>query len=178
MIPPANTITLMITSGTATPPGQRTEPHDEPAEWPLAEVPALRRRLVLADAEDGERDDDAAQADHGDADGQQQPELSQHRHLREPQRGEGEDGVERDHEQRRAQVAGRLLDRVLGAVDHHLFLDARVHLDRVVDADAEHHRQTRDGHDRQRDAEVAGEAERPDDADEDHRRGAAAASAR
>ena len=33
-----------------------------------------------------------------------------------------------------------LLDRVLGAVDHHLLLDARVHLDRVVDAHAEHHR--------------------------------------
>ena len=36
--------------------------------------------------------------------------------------------------------AGRLLDRVLRAVDDHLLLDARVHLDRVVDADAEHHR--------------------------------------
>ena len=55
----------------------------------------------------------------------------------------------------------------VGAVDDHLLLDARVHLDRVVDADAEHHRQARDRDDRERDAEVAGEAERPDDADED-----------
>ena len=52
------------------------------------------------------------------------------------------------------------------AVDDHLLLDARVHLDRVVDADAEHHGQAGDGDDRQGDAEVAGEAERPDDADE------------
>ena len=65
------------------------------------------------------------------------------------------------------EVARRLLDRVLAAVEDHLLLDARVHLDRVVDADAEHHRKTRDGDDRERDAEVAGEPERPDDADED-----------
>ena len=66
------------------------------------------------------------------------------------------------------EVARRLLDRVLGVVDDHLLLDARVHLDRVVDADAEHHGQAGDGDERQRDAEVAGQAERPDDADEDH----------
>ncbi len=111
--------------------------------------------------------DDRAQADGGDADRQQQAELPDHRHLGEAQRGEGEDGVERDDEQGRTEVAGRLLDRMLGAVDDHLFLDARVHLDRVVDADAEHHGQPGDRHDRERDAEVAGEAERPDDADED-----------
>ena len=64
--------------------------------------------------------------------------------------------------------ARRLLDRVLLAVDDHLLLDARVHLDRVVDAHAEHHRQAGDGDDRERDAEVAGQAERPHDADEDH----------
>ena len=63
--------------------------------------------------------------------------------------------------------ARRLLDRVLRAVDDHLLLDARVHLDRVVDAHAEHHRQAGDGDDRERDAEVAGQAEGPDDADED-----------
>ena len=56
----------------------------------------------------------------------------------------------------------------VGAVDDHLLLDARVHLDRVVDADAEHHGQAGDRDDRERDAEVAGEAERPDHADEDH----------
>ena len=94
------------------------------------------------------------------------------------QRGEREDRVEGDDEQRGPEVAGGLLDRVLGAVDDHLFLDARVHLDRVVDADAEHHREAGDRDDRERDAEVAGEAERPDDADEDHERAAAAASAR
>ena len=60
-----------------------------------------------------------------------------------------------------------LLDRVLGPVDDHLLLDARVHLDRVVDAHAEHHRQAGDRDDRQRDAEVPGEAEGPRDADED-----------
>ena len=49
-------------------------------------------------------------------------------------------GVEGDDQQRRAEVAGRLLDRVGGAVDDDLLLDAGVHLDRVVDADAEHHR--------------------------------------
>jgi hypothetical protein len=42
-----------------------------------------------------------------------------------------------------------------------------VHLDRVVDAHAEHDRQARDRDDRQGDAEVAGQAERPGDADED-----------
>jgi len=31
----------------------------------------------------------------------------------------------------------RLLHRVIGAADQHLFFDARVHLDRVVDADTE-----------------------------------------
>ena len=102
---------------------------------------ALRRRLVLADAEDRERADDAVDADRGDTDGEQQAELPDHRHLGEAQRGEGEDRVEGDDEQRGPEVAGRLLDRVLGPVDDDLFLDARVHLDRVVDADAEHHGQ-------------------------------------
>ena len=51
----------------------------------------------------------------------------------------------------------------------HLLLDARVHLDRVVDADTEHHGEPGDRHDRQRDADVARDAERPDDADEHDR---------
>ena len=127
----------------------------------------LGRRLVLTDAEDRERCHDAADADRGDADREQQPELADHRHLREPQRREGEDRVEGHDEQRGAEVARGLLDRVVGAVDDDLFLDARVHLDRVVDADAEHHGQPADGDDRQRDAEVAGDAERPDHADQD-----------
>ena len=63
-------------------------------------------------------------------------------------------------------------------VDHHLFLDARVHLDRVVDPHAEHHREAGDRHDRERDAQVAGHAEGPDDADQDDPPAAAAASAR
>ena len=41
--------------------GERSEPHGEPAERALAEVAALGRRLVLADAEDRERADDAVQ---------------------------------------------------------------------------------------------------------------------
>ena len=49
-----------------------------------------------------------------------------------------------------------------------LLLDARVHLDRVVDTDAEHHGQAGDRDDRQRDAEVARKTERPHHADEDH----------
>ena len=101
------------------------------------------------------------QADHGDADREQQAEVADHRHLGEAQGQEGEDGVEGDHQQGRAEGARRLLDRVLLPVDHHLLLDARVHLDRVVDAHAEHHREAGDGDDRQRDAEVAGQAEGP-----------------
>ena len=81
---------------------------------------------------------------------------------------EREDRVERDDEQRGPEVARRLLDRVLAAVEDRFLLDARVHLDRVVDADAEHHGQAGDGDDRERDPEVAREPERPDDADEDH----------
>ena len=149
------------------PVGHRPEPDDQPAERALPEVLALGRGLVLADAQDGERHDDAAEADGGDADGEQQAEVADHRHLGEAQGGEGEHRVEGDDQQGRAQVAGRLLDRVGLAVDDHLLLDARVHLDRVVDADAEHHRQAGDGDDGERDAEVAGQAERPDDADED-----------
>ena len=83
---------------------------------------------------------------------EQQPELAEHRHLGEAQRGEGEDRVERHDEQRGAEVPRGLLDRVLRAVDDDLLLDARVHLDRVVDPDAEHHREAGDRHDRQRDA--------------------------
>ena len=104
----------------------------------------------------------------GDADREQQPEVADHRDLGEAQRGEREDRVERHDEQRRPEVARGLLDRVLGAVEDGLLLDARVHLDRVVDADAEHHGQAGDRDDRERDAEVAREAERPDHADEDH----------
>ena len=57
------------------------------------------------------------------------------------------------------------------AIDHHLFLDARVHLDRVVDPYAEHHGEAGDRDDRQRYPEVTGEPERPHDADEDHGQG-------
>ena len=43
---------------------------------------------------------------------EQQAEVAQHRHLGEVQRREREDRVEGDDEQRGAEVAGRLLDRV------------------------------------------------------------------
>ena len=56
---------------------------------------------------------------------------------------------------------------MISAVDHHFLLDPSVHLDRVVDADPEHHREATDGHDRQWDAEVARDSERPDDTDDD-----------
>ena len=49
-------------------------------------------------------------------------------------------------------------------VDDDLFLDPGVHLDRVVDPDAEHDGKTGDGDQRQRDPEEARGAERPDDA--------------
>ena len=147
---------------------QRAEPHREPSECSLAEVATLRRRAVFADAEGGERHDDRVDADHGDADGEEQTEVTDHRDLGEAQGEEGEDGVERDDEQRRAEVARRLLDRMVGAVEDHLLLDAGMQLDGVVDADAEHHRQAGDRHDRQRNAEVAGQPERPQDSDEDH----------
>ena len=142
------------------------EAHDEPSEGPARVVAAPGRALELADAEDREREHDRADADDGDADREQQAEVADHRHLREPQRGEREDRVERDDEQRGAEVAGRLLDRVRRAVDDDLLLDVRVHLDRVVDADPEHHGQPGDRHDGEGDPDVAGESERPHDADE------------
>ena len=52
------------------------------------------------------------------------------------------------------------------AVDDHLFLHTRVHLDRVVDADTQHHGQAGDRHDRERDTDVARDTEGPDDAGE------------
>src|SRR6266545_4730887 len=166
-MPPANTITAITVSGMATPPGNppshTTIRPSGPVRKSLPLVGDLYSRMPSAAS-----GDDAAQADHRDADRQQQPELAEHRHLGEPQGSEGEDGVEGHHQQRRAQVSRRLLDRMRLAVDHHLFLDARVHLDRVVDPYPEHDGQAGDGDDRQRDAEVPGEAEGPDDPDEDH----------
>src|SRR5207244_63331 len=82
------------------------------------------RRLELADAEDRQRDDDRADADHGDADGEQQPELAEHRHLGEPQGGKREDRVEGHDQQRRAQVPRGLLDRMVGPPDEDLLFDA------------------------------------------------------
>src|SRR3546814_5730076 len=61
---------------------------------------------------------------------------------------------------------GGLLDRVRRSIELHLLLHPAVHLHREVDADAEQDRQARDGDDRQRDAQVAGQAEGPDDADQ------------
>ena len=67
------------------------------------------------------------------------PNCADHRHLGEVQRREREDSVEGDDQQRRAEVASRFLNRVRSAINDDLLLDARVHLDGVVDADAEHH---------------------------------------
>ena len=147
---------------------ERAEAHHEAAEVALAEVLAGGRGAELSDAEGGQGQDDRRQADDGDADGQEQAELADHRDLGEAQGGEGEDGVEGDDQQGRAEAASGLLDGVVGSVEDDLLLHAGVHLDRVVDADAEQHGQAGDGDDRQRDAEVAGEAEGPDDAEEDH----------
>jgi len=58
---------------------------------------------------------------------------------------------------------------MIGVVDHDLLFHARVHLDRVVDAHTEHHGETADRHERQRDAEVAREPEGPHHTDEHHR---------
>ena len=63
-------------------------------------------------------------------------------------REEREDRVERHDEQRGPEAARRLLDRVFAPIEDRFLLDARVHLDRVVDADAEHHGQARDRDDR------------------------------
>ncbi len=51
--------------------------------------------------------------------------------------------------------------------DDDLFFDARVHLDRVVDPDPEHDRESGDRDDRERNADVAGDPERPHDTGED-----------
>ena len=136
-------------------PGHAAEEHDEAPERTFAVVARLRRRLVLTDAERGQRAHDRNETDRRDTDREQEPEAADHRNLREAQGREGEDRVERDHEQRGTEVARALLDRMLRVVDDHLLLDARVHLDRVVDADAEHHRQAADRDERERDAEVA-----------------------
>ena len=167
-MPQTKMTTLAIASGIANAARNAAEEHDELPERAFAEVLAGGGGAVLADAEDRERQDDRAEADHGDADREQQPEVADHRDLGEAQGGEREDRIEGHDEQRGPEVPRCLLDRVLAAVEDRFLLDARVHLDRVVDADAEHHREARDRDDRERDAEVAGEAERPHDADEDH----------
>ena len=63
-------------------------------------------------------------------------------------------------------------------VDDDFFLDASVHLDGVVDADAEHDRQPGDRHDGERDPEVPGDAERPDHTDNNDAERRAVATAR
>ncbi len=70
-------------------------------------------------------------------------EFADGRRLGEPQRHEGEDGVEGDDEQGRPEAAGRGLDGVGGAVEDHLLLDPRVHLDGVVHPHAEQDRERR-----------------------------------
>jgi hypothetical protein len=60
---------------------------------------------------------------------------------------------------------------VAGAVELRFLLDPAVQLDREVDADAEQDGQAGDGHDGQRDAEVARQPERPDQADRDDAEG-------
>ncbi len=51
-----------------------------------------------------------------------------------------------------------------GAIENDFFFDAGVHLDRVVHPNPEQNGQCRDRRQRERDAEVADEAERPNEA--------------
>ena len=143
------------------PPGSAAQPHDEAAERPSLKSPALVGLRYSRMPRMASGFDDRADADGDDADGEQPAEVADHRHLGELDGGEGEHGVEGHHQQRRAEAAGRLLDRVRRLVDDHLLLDPGVHLDRVVDADAQHHRQAGDGDERQGDAEVARPGRRP-----------------
>ena len=167
-MPQTKMTTLAIASGIAKRARHAAEEHDDLPEGALAEVLAGGGGAVLADAEDRERQDDRAEADRRDADREQESEVADHRDLGEAQGGEREDRVEGHDEQRRPEVARGFLDRVLAAIEDRFLLDTRVHLDRVVDADAEHHRQAGDRDDRERDPEVARETEGPHDADEDH----------
>ena len=177
-MPPTKMTTLATASGMANACGSGPRRHDEPAERALAEVLPCRRRAVLADAEDGERDDDL----HRQITAMPTASSSPKSRII---------GTLANRRARNAKMASNVTTSsagprlravswigCVGAVEDHLLLDAGVHLDGVVDADAEHHRQTGDRDDRQRDAEVAGEPERPHDADEDDGRAAAAASAR
>ncbi len=120
----------------------------------------------LPDAERRRGDDDADDHEHRDADRQQHAEVADHRDLRDAQCEEGDDAGERGGEQRGREVGERFGDRVGLLVEHHLFLDTVVHLDREVDADTDQDRQTRDGDERQVDPDDAQDRERPQHADE------------
>ena len=176
-MPDSKMTTLTMARGTAVRCGQAAEEHRHPAEAALAEVLALGRRLVLADAEDRQGGDDAAHAHGDDPDDEQGAELADGGRLGEPQRHEGEDGVEGDDEQRRPEAACGGLDGVGGAVEDHLLFDARVHLDGVVHAHAEQDRERGDGGQGERDVEVADEAEPPHEAERPRWRRRAVASA-
>ena len=154
-IPESRMTTLTMANGMAARCGQAPEEHHDPAEASLAEVLALGGRLVLPDAQDRQGGDDAAHAHGDDPDHEQRAELADGGGLGEPQGHEGEDGVEGDDEQRRPEAARRGLDGMRGAVEDDLLLDARVHLDRIVHAHAEQHRERGDGGQGERDAEVA-----------------------
>jgi hypothetical protein len=125
---------------------QRPELDDDLLDEGLA---ALLGGVVLADAEGGRGDDDADDDEHGDADGEQDAEVADHRHLREAQRHERGDAGEHGGDERRAEVGERLADRVLVVVEDDLLLDPVVDLDREVDADADQDRQAGDGDERQ-----------------------------
>ena len=63
------------------------------------------------------------------------------------------DAGERRRDQRRRQVGEVSAIGWSSLVEHHLFLDAVVDLDREVDAEPDQDRQARDGHERQVDAD-------------------------
>ena len=111
-MPPTKITTLATASGTASLDGSAPSHTTS-----LARVPWLKSRPLV-----GERNSrmprmamgsDAAHADGGDAHGQQQAEVADHRHLGEAQGQEGEDGVEGDDQQGGTEVDRGLLDRVL-----------------------------------------------------------------
>jgi hypothetical protein len=110
--------------------------------------------------------DDAGDEERDDADRQQHAEVLHHRHLRDLDREERDHRGDGRHQQRRAEVVHRLAERVGIAVDRALLLDAVLHLDRELDAEADEDRQAGDGDERQHGAGEAERTEPPHDADD------------
>ena len=121
----------------------------------------------LSDTEDRGGEDDAGDDQHDDPDGQHHAEVADHGHLRDAQREEGERAGDGGDDQRRAEVRQRLGHGVLLVVEDHLLLDPVVDLDGEVDAQTDEDGEPGDGDQRQVDADVAEQRERPDHADDD-----------